>query len=187
MKIKILFVLFLFTIGAAAQQKSSNRKVPLVFSAGVGVGKSPIFEDDRKGISGMVDFGLWRKKSQVLLAYHSTGEFQILGSTFPNKTSTSLDLNYGRVLIDRKIKVISNIGLGVVKSVVPGQYQYSDPGWFGSSYYEKLRFYTVGLPISTKVILMGDNKFGIGLEGYVNINKYYTFYMLNLIIVAKNK
>lgn len=187
MKNVILFLTSFITINAVAQKKSSINKFPLVFSAGAGIGNSPIFEDDKLGIAGMLEFGLWKKKSQAILSYHSTGEFNFLGGSSPNRTSTSLDLQYGRVLLDRKIKIISNIGVGVVKSLVPGLYLYSDPGLFGRSYYEKLKFYKVGLPISTKIILMNDNKFGIGLEAYVNVNKYYSFYMLNLIIVAKNR
>lgn len=187
MKFIILSFFCFCSMIAIAQKAVEHDKLPFVFAAGAGIGKSPIFEDEALGIAGMLEFGFWKKKTQAILSYHSTGEFDLLGGSSPSTKSTSLDIHYGRVLLDRKIKINSNVGIGVVRSIVPGQYLYSDPGLFGRSYHEKLKFYTLGLPISTKILLIGDNKSGLGFEVYVNVNKDYTFYMLTFIIVAKNK
>lgn len=128
----------------------------------------------------MIDFSLQRNKSIATLGFRGTGEFQFWRSTLPARTMTSVDLLYGRVLVDKKLYVSLVGGIGLVGGLERGRFLYADPGFLGSTHYEKLRSYTVGLPISSKVLISLSKHFGLGLEGYININGIHTFYGLNL-------
>src|SRR5690606_3942735 len=125
-------------------------------------------------------------KTVASVGFRGTGEFEILGPSSPSNTMSSLDLLYGKVLTDKKVTVSIHTGIGLVGSLERGEFLYADPGIFGPSHYEKVRSLTVGLPISTKVLLSISKHFGLGLEGYTNINSKNTFYGLNLYATFKN-
>lgn len=93
---------------------------------------------------------------------------------------TIIDLLYGRLLRDKKLIISVHTGIGLVGNLERGEFLYSDPGFFSSAYYEKVRSYTVGLPVSSKLLFSFSKHFGLGLEGYVNVNSKNTFYGLNL-------
>ena len=185
MKISILLFLlssFLFT---QAQNNLRNNDLLYSFSIGAGIGKSPNFELSKIGIGGMIEFNLQKNKSLATIGYRGTGEFQFLAPSKPAVTMTSIDLLYGRVLSDKKINVSINTGIGLVGNLERGKFLYSDPGLFGASHYQKVRSFTVGLPISSKALISLSKHFGLGLEGYININSKNTFYGLNLCATFK--
>lgn len=92
---------------------------------------------------------------------------------------------YGRELTDKKLIISVHTGIGLVGNLERGKFLYYGPGFFTSAHYEKIRSYTVGLPISSKVLISLSKHFGLGLEGYININSENTFYGLNLCLTLK--
>lgn len=177
------FLFFFFTSLSFFTKAQNDLKINELFysfSLGAGIGSSSNFEYSDIGISGMLDFNLQKNKSIATLGYRGTGEFEILGADIPAITMSSFDLLYGRELVSKKIKVSLNAGLALVGDLERGNYLYSDPGFFGSSHYEKIKNHAIGFPISTKIIFGNRKLFNIGLEAYVNINKLNTFYGLNL-------
>lgn len=166
---------FLFT---QAQNEEKSDEIFYSIIVGAGIGKSPNFEGGRNGIGGMIEFNLKKNKSIASLGYRGTGEFNILGRGQIKRTMTSLDLMYGRLLYNNKQNISINIGIGWVGSLekVPGS---SNGSWFGPGNYERLKFYSIGLPISSKIFLYMSKHFGVSVEGYININKLNTFYGIN--------
>lgn len=185
MKILILLVLLFGFLFIQAQNDLRNIDLFYSISIGAGIGTSPNFEIGEIGIGGMIDFNLQKKKSSATIGYRGTGEYQFLAPSYPSVTMTSIDLLYGRVLTDKKLNVSVNTGIGLVGSLERGNLLYVDPGIFGSAHYEKLRSFTVGLPVSSKVLISLSKHFGLALEGYININNKNTFYGLNLCATFK--
>ena len=179
MKISIIFFLLFSFLFTQAQNEKNSADIFYSIIVGVGIGKSPNFEDGRNGIGGMVEFNLKKNQSIASLGYRGTGEFSIWGKGQVHRTMTSLDLSYGRAFEFDKSNISVSVGVGWVGNLekVPGQ---STGGWFGSTNYERLKFYTIGLPISTKLFLYMSKHSGVSIEGYVNINKWNTFYGINL-------
>ena len=180
MKTSILLFLLVSFFLTQAQNNLRNNDLLYSISIGAGIGKSPNFEDGKYGIGGMVEFNLQKNKSIATIGFRGTGEFQILGLTLPSRTMTSLDLLFGQLLVDKKLSVSINTGIGIVGNLERGDLLYAEPGLFGSVHYKKIKSYTVGLPISSKVLISLSKHFGLGLEGYININNKNTFYGLNL-------
>ena len=185
MKISILLFLLFSFLFTEAQNDFKTNDLFYSISIGAGIGKSPNFEFSQIGIGGMIDFNLQKNKSLATIGYRGTGEFQFLAASLPSVTMTSIDLLYGRVLTDRKINVSINTGVGLVGSLERGNLLYVDPGLFGTAHYEKVRSFTVGLPISSKALISLSRHFGLGLEGYININSKNTFYGLNVCAMFK--
>ncbi len=94
---------------------------------------------------------------------------------------SSLDVLYGRLVTDKKLSILINAGIGLVQSLERGEFLYAEPGFFAARHYEKVKSFTVGLPISSKVLMSLTQHFGLGLEGYVNLNSIHSFYGLNLV------
>lgn len=178
MKKSILLFLLFTSFYTQAQNDLKINDLFYSISIGAGTGKSPNFEDGNYGIGGMMDFTLQKNKSMATIGFRGIGEF--LGPSYPTPTMTSTDLLYGRLLSDNKLTISIHTGIGLVVNLERGELLYVDPGFFGSGHYEKLRSYTVGLPISSKVLISLSKHFGLGLEGYLNINSENTFYGLNL-------
>lgn len=154
-------------------------------SIGAGIGKSPNIENGKYGIGGLLDFTLQKNKSLASIGFRGTGEFELLAPNYPSNTMTSIDLLYGKLLTNKKVTVSIHTGIGLVGSLERGKFLYSDPGLFGASHYEKVRSFTVGLPVSSKALISLSKHFGLGLEGYININSKNTFYGLNLCATFK--
>ena len=180
MKKSILFLFLLFTsFYIQAQNELKNNDLFYSLSIGAGIGKSPNFEDGNYGIGGMMDFTLQKNKSLATIGYRGTGELGVLNSANPSRTMSSIDLLYGRLLSDKKLIISIQTGVGLVGSLERGEFLYSD-GFWGTTYYERMTSYTIGLPISSKALISLSKHFALGLEGYLNINDKNTFYGLNL-------
>ena len=180
MKKAILLFLLFTSSNTQAQNNPKNKELFYSISIGAGTGKSPNFEDGNYGIGGMFDFTLQKNKSMAILGYRGTGEFQVLAPRHPARTMTSIDVLYGRLLTDNKLIISVHTGVGLVGNLERGAFLYYGPGFFSSSYYEKVRSHTLGLPISSKVLVSVSKHFGLGLEGYININSENTFCGLNV-------
>lgn len=180
MKKSILLFLLCSSLFTRAQNDLRSDDLFYSISIGAGIGKSPNFEYGNYGIGGMFDFTLQKNKSLATIGYRGTGEFEILAPTYPARTMTSIELLYGRELTNKKLIISIHAGIGFVGNLERGEFLYYGPGFFSSAHYKKIRSYTVGLPISSKVLIPLSNHFGLGLEGYININSENTFYGLNL-------
>ncbi|MEO5942801.1 MAG: hypothetical protein ABIP30_15515 [Ferruginibacter sp.] len=185
MKILILLFLLCSLLFTQAQTKTGSNDLFYSITIGAGIGRSPDFELSKIGIGGIIDFSLQKNKSLATIGYRGTGEFQFLAPSSPAVTMTSIDLLYGRWLTDKKVSVSINTGIGLVGSLRRGQLLYVEPGLFGAAHYEKLRSFTIGLPISLKTMRSISKHVAIGLESYVNINTINTFYGLNLCLTFK--
>jgi len=73
-------------------------------------------------------------------------------------------------------------GISFVGGVDRGAYLGSGEGWFSSGNYEKKTFFTVGIPIETRLFLKPIPGLGIGLLGFADINNRKTVYGLQFCI-----
>ncbi len=186
MRTFIILLLSCSSLLAAGQDNLKNDDLFYSFSIGAGIGKLPGLEIGEMGIGGMIDFNLKKNKSLATIGYRGIGELQIIGSSSPPITMTSIDILYGRVLSDRKINVSLHTGIGLVWNLDRGNFLYAEPGLFGRVHYEKLRSFTVGLPISSKALISLSEHSALGLEGYVNLNSENICFGLNVCASFEN-
>lgn len=181
MKTSILFLLLGSCLITQAQSDRRDNDLFYSITAGAGIGHSPNFEESTNGPGAMLGFSLHKNKSMATMGYRATGEAQLLSPATPAHTMSSLELSYGRMLTDKKLSISLNAGIAMVQRLERGEFLYADPGFFAARYYEKVKSFTLGVPISLKTLLCLTKHFGLGVEGYYNINRLDNFYGLNLV------
>ena len=181
MKYLLLLILSICANKINAQKNENQNELYLGFTFGTGLGTSPIFIEKKVGLSGLLNLSLEFKKNEISIGVNGTSEIQILGGSYPSISTSSIDIMYGRVLYDKPIIVIAQVGVGYVKNISRGLYLYNDPGFFGPSYYEKFKLHTIGIPISLKTTAKVISKYSVGLELYANINNKFPFYSINVV------
>ncbi|MEO6327683.1 MAG: hypothetical protein ABIO55_02070 [Ginsengibacter sp.] len=176
----ILFFLTLNICFANSQDTLGvEKKVYFRAAFGLGVGSGFPLQEDALGIAANIDFDLQKNRSVYTLGARQIGEFQLFNNSNINNAVNSLDVKYGRVF---KGSFFSSISAGIawVIGVQKGQLLSREGGWFSSfSKYEKITYYTIGLPISAKILWMPIKSYGLGAELYVNINAKNPFYGIN--------
>lgn len=178
---KIVGILFSLMINAGLVKSQDTLKTDKKFNCrltiGVGMGSGPSQEDDY-GIGIMGEFAVQRKNNVYALGIRRVEGLQILGVSHPTNSNNCLDITYGKVFTKGSFFSCISAGIGCIEGIRQGKYLSSTGGWFGDSYYEKIRFYTIGFPISAKIFWILSRFYGLGIELFVNINKN-TFYGIN--------
>jgi hypothetical protein len=172
-------------------QDSSTPREPLWYklTLGAGIGFGHPFQQNKYGISGAVEFALQHRRDLYALGTRALSEFQLFGGSYPRNTINSVDITYGKLLTEGTFASSVSAGVGFVTTLTKGKYLSSDPGWLGSSYYEKVRSHTLALPLSARIFWQPYLSGGIGFEFYANLNSKNIFYGLNLamqVAIKKN-
>ena len=183
-KLLLLFTSLIFCCySLQAQDSAKNNKFQYRIKAGFGIGTGyphTEYYDGSAGISGCLEFAIQKKKMLYAVGVNSVGELQIISTSNVTPTVSSVDLKIGRVLKEDNIFISVNAGAGLVITEIPGKLISSGGGFFTQSKYERMSFYTIGIPISAQFFYIPKNRFGIGLELYANFNSHNTFYEMNL-------
>ncbi len=153
--------------------KHNGRFYRITASSGMGGGRCLGKGDP--GLAGSVEFELQNKYYAVSVGFHVVDEFQFLGTENPNLSISSADIMFCKILNKGKNYYSFGVGAGYVTNVTRGEYLYSDPGFFGNSYFQKVRSNGFGIPLLFKAFLVPVSYFGGGLSLYANINRH-SFY-----------
>ncbi len=170
----------MFFIPSKAQDSlRMHKKLNYRLTIGAGFGSGYPSQEENDGISVTGEFAIQREKNVYALGIRSVFEFDLLSTSYPNNSISSIDITYGKVLINGKFFSSISAGIGFIEGIERGKYLSRDgTGWFAPRYYEKIRFYTIGIPITAKMFWVPLRFYGIGLELYANINKN-PFYEIN--------
>jgi len=114
-------------------------------------------------------------KNLFSFRYLRNEEFQILGGDSPSEMVLDFGVLYGRIAKASYGFASISTGISVVGGVRRGRYLSSSGGWFGTNYYEKNNFITVGIPIEGQLFWTPLNFFGVGFYGFANLNKEKSF------------
>lgn len=168
----------MFFIPSKAQDSfRKHKKLNYRLTIGAGFGSGYPSQEENDGISVTAEFAIQREKNVYALGLRSVFEFDFLSTSYPNNSISSIDITYGKVLINGKFFSSISAGIGFIEGIEKGKFLSTDgTGWFAPHYYEKIRFYTIGIPITAKMFWVPLRFYGIGLELYVNINIKNTFY-----------
>lgn len=151
------------------------------FSLGGGFANGyPQQEAGATALGGSLEFALQNKKTVYALGFTGVSEFLPLASYSVQNSISSFGITYGKVYQRKALFSSISAGISLVTSEERGSFISSDPGWFGTSYYEKIKSHTIGIPISAKVLWIPSRVYGIGVEVYANLNSKSSFYGINL-------
>ena len=127
--------------------------------------------------SGMVALGYEFTDRPNLLVARYTDNREILSDNQPSIKVREMGVLYGV----RTGKFRFSTGLSGVWGIKRGTYLYtdSDPLFYGSYYYEKIRYVTVGIPGEVRFITSNKDA-GIGVTAFGNLNAKRSFAGINL-------
>lgn len=104
----------------------------------------------------------------------------------PMESVNDISILYGICNKTKRVMLTASAGAGVVFGLLRGNLLYTNyNGWFSSTnLYEENNFFTVGLPLQAQLFWTPSDAFGIGLYGFININKDKTIVgaMLSIIV-----
>ena len=169
MKNLITFSTILFySLNISAQGKTE----PYWLSLGLGLGGG---KSSTLNTSIGANFSLSKQKHLFSIRCLYNKEVSFLGESLPAITCWDAGLLYGRYLHGKRWAASISSGIACSGVVQRGKYLYSNGGWFGTSYYEKKKFITVGLPIEGQLFWTPSSQVGFGLIGFVNFNSRESF------------
>lgn len=160
-----LILVFLMVDVAYSQGFSQDR---YWFNGGLGKSHLP---------SGMLAFGYELDSRPTLLVARYVLNTEVFSPDQPNVKVSELGLLYGL----RVGKFRFSTGLSGVWGTNRGKYLYSDPDplIYGSTYYEPIKYTTVGVPAEIRFIT-SLKRVGLGVTGFGNWNAKHSFTGLNL-------
>jgi hypothetical protein len=160
---------------AFAEKHSPTQVTSGWFAGGVGAGAGT---HNLSGVSSYVALSLVLNEHRVL-TFRSSGvaEFDIFNSISPHESSTDYGVLYGVRTSGQHLGYLSaSVGLSLVSSVRRGRYLSSlGDGFFGTSYYESIQKYTVGIPFEGQAVFKPFDFIGLGLLCSGNINPERSF------------
>ena len=173
----ISYLLFDFIPAVKAQDTLKNNRSYYRFTITGGFGNGYSQETNDIGIGFGLEFETQRKQHLFNIGIHQLEQFEILGISIPNLSVISFDVMYGKILSDKKLYSSINIGIGYLQKISHGELISYDHGIFGNEYYQKIKEYRFGIPISLKFFGVPKSYFGMGVNFYANINKH-SFYII---------
>jgi len=144
-------------------QDTTNSK-PSSYWFSLGLGMS-VFSNNA-GISGGGSFSLDYEKYFITIRYIENIEFVILGPS--SESVWDLGVLYGQCSKTSYGKVSIAGGIAIVGGFNRGEYIHGS-GWF-SSRYEKVGFTSIGIPVEAQLLWTPFPFFGVGINGFANIN-----------------
>ncbi|MCY7352721.1 MAG: hypothetical protein LH606_19025 [Cytophagaceae bacterium] len=127
--------------------------------------------------SGMVALGYEFSNRPTLLIARYSANGQVFSADQPGIKVNELGLLYGLKVGNFRFST----GLSGVWGTNRGKYLYSDPDplMYGSTYYEPIKYATVGVPAEIRFI-SSRRRIGLGVTGFGNWNAKRSFAGLNL-------
>ncbi|MFH1010408.1 MAG: hypothetical protein V1784_04135 [bacterium] len=175
----IALLLFLPSLGYGADSGFAERHDKLQvtsgwFSMGAGAGKAA---QDLSGVGTHFALSLVLNDHRVLTFRTSAvSEVSLFGNIHPLESSRDFGVLYGWRTSGRYLGYLSaSVGISVVQSVRRGRLLSSSGCCFGSSEYEVIRKYTVGVPFEGQAVFKPLEAIGLGLICFGNVNPKGSF------------
>lgn len=158
-----LVLLTLISFQVKSQDTFNNKRLTYTLTSGFGFSSGPT-DDNPNGIGYMFMFQIEQNKNAYAIGFRHIEDLEILGSSDLTIANNNFEITYGRLITQRKVKTIISSGLGYMQGIREGKYLYGggDPwgdlpggsggGWFNSGHYEKIKVYSLLLPLSLKFI-----------------------------------
>lgn len=175
----VIFTTCVACFSIHAQDSLTINQTYYRFSYGGGIGRGYPQQSTGLGISFLGEAAFQKNKNIYAIGTRGVVEFAILGVDFPMLSTHSIDITYGRALLQRRWFTSVSAGIGWVTTTKRGNLISRDPGWFASSYYEKRQSHTIGFPIQANIYWLPATFYGLGLVAYANVNSKETFYSLS--------
>ncbi len=179
-RVLVIFLMALPSLAYSANSAFGEEHKPAQvtsgwFTGGVGGGAGT---KNLSGIGSYVALSLALNENR-LLSFRSSGvtEFDIFGSISPDESSTDYGVLYGMRTSGQHLGYLSvSAGLSLVSSVKRGRFLSSSGGWlFGTSSYETVQKYTIGIPFEGQAVFKPFDFIGVGLVCFGNINPERSF------------
>jgi hypothetical protein len=140
-------------------------------NAGLGYG---IWESSTDGISLGAGFSMSKESHLFSIRYVFIEELNLFGP-LPAETIWDIGLLYGK--FKQSSLGIASIsgGLGLLGGVKRGKYLRGSNWLFGPAHYESLKFTTIGFPLEGQIFWTPFDHFGIGINGFCNLNAKNSF------------
>jgi hypothetical protein len=192
---KFLFLLItinIFSIRNYAQDTSNIDKrffVKITLGAGIGSGYP---KQQALGLSGLGEIALSKEKNFISIGTRGITEFDILAASNVTNSLSTAEVTYGRLFQKNKIAFIAALGVSYITFQEKGAIIPRNTGFqlFSSTDYEKVNYYSIGLPISLKLFFDSKKKRGWLFEIFGNINNKIPlvgFNIANQFILYKTK
>ncbi|MHB2148479.1 hypothetical protein ACX8XP_05435 [Calditrichota bacterium LG25] len=165
-------ILFMSSNAAYGQEKSLNNDRHFWWG-NVGMGSGWVaggLGSNDGGLTFGVNFSGQSKNNILSVRYVIVQEFQLLWPDLPEENVWDVGLLYGKSAKASYGLASIAAGIGVVGGVRRGDKIGSSGGFFEETYYEKLTFLTVGVPIETQLFWTPFSFVGIGIYGFANLN-----------------
>lgn len=146
---------------------------PYDFSFGVGAGASTV------GITTHIDVSHGSRNTHFTYRLLFSQELTLFGPSPPNR-AWEIGILYG--IYTRASYGMASIsaGLAVSGGVERGVFVHQEPGWFGRTIHESQSYTGIGIPLVAKVVWNPLWIFGIGLNGFANINSRRSYHGVSL-------
>jgi hypothetical protein len=187
----ILLIIFNSKIWGQSSSNSDKRLfVKIALGAGIGTGYPK--QNNSFGLAGMGEISLNKQRNFLNIGSRGITEFIILGSNSVTNSLSTAEISYGRLLQKNRLSFIVNIGLSYITFQEQGAIIPRNTGVqiFSSTNYEKINYYSIGVPVSLKLFFNPRKKRGWLFEIFGNINNKISFGGINIanqFIVYKTK
>lgn len=157
-----------------------EEKWRLTVSAGAGWGY--LSQGGNLGIAGNLNVGKQYKKIFYNVGTFGISEFNVgsFESSSPSPAVNCFHASASKIYGEGKIAVILGAGIGVVRFLEQGNLIYSSGGLFSRREYERIRVYTVGLPVSATFVGMLDKRLGLCIDAKACLNNKKIFTTLQM-------
>ena len=178
-KRKLLLVILFYTIlhfSINAQDKS-NERADKCYWLKLGLGSGIRNHMSGLSIGGNIAYQFGTNLLSIRSVF--TGETQFRNFFFFNEPFESFwDIGtlYGKNIKTKYLFTSIAIGIGVIGGMRRGRYLYTVYGWPGEThYYEKLPFFTIGIPIEAQISWIPTSFCGMGITAFANLNRRNSF------------
>lgn len=182
MKAIAIIVIFCSTtliFAQSAQRTDSTLNTIGPYDFSFGVGASAV------GITTHIDVSHGRQNTLFTYRLLFSEEFVLFGPSPPNQ-AWEIGILYGTYTRASYGMASVSVGLAVSGGVERGVFRHREPGWFGRTMFERRSFTGIGIPLVAKVVWNPLWIFGIGLNGFANINGRKSYHGASLEIRILN-
>lgn len=174
-KRKLLLVILFYTIfhfSINAQDITNNQKEKCFWikvGMGTGTGVSMFGLAIGGNISYQYGVDLWQIRSIHTVEAQVSHLFDV---DDPEENFWDVGILYGKNFKSKYLITSLSIGIGFVSGIRRGRYLYTEYHWLGEiRHYEKLPFYTAGIPIEAQISWIPTSFWGMGITAFANLNR----------------
>jgi hypothetical protein len=185
--------LFVFSSKDFAQDTlNTDKRIFVKITLGTGIGTGYPKQNNSFGLAGSGEISLNKQRNFLNIGSRGVTEFIILGSNSVTNSLSTAEISYGRLFHKNRFSFIANLGFSYITFQEQGALIPRNTGFqlFSSTDYEKVNYYSIGIPISLKVFFNSKKNRGWLIELFENFNNNISFGGINIanqFIVYKTK